>query len=265
MAGSIFRLPEMIEYIKLSRSAIYDRMSEYSPRYDPTFPKKFSLGGSAIGWYKEEVDAWLKNCAEKAHNKGTSNSEPLMSEMPIVAKSHPKSKSSARITQSKPEFQQPTEEFATSPASLSPQSDTASATRQPNLGELIVEGGKRNATMLKYLKLESWTPAMGALLICGIQAPINCNAIPDKCTGLDNKPLSANHSRLRKARSILEDWNAQNSPPLTVSPFDFVIWSHEEQINTDWLRLFLDLAGCTTSDTVDLTPSRFALLVAGQS
>lgn len=264
MAGSIFRLPEMIEYTKLSRSAIYDRMNESSPRYDSTFPKKFPLGGGAIGWFKADVNTWLTNCAEKAHGR-TSNSAQLMPAKPMVVETHPKSKSSTRITQPKPEFQQPTEEFATIPASLFPQSDPTSATRHPNLGELIIEGGKQNATMLKYLNLDAWTPAMGALLVCGMQAPLNCNNIPEKCTGLDNKPLNANNSRIRKARSILEDWNEQNDPPIKTSPFDFLIWAQEGQIITDWLRLFLDLAGCTTSDTVNLTPSRFALLVARQS
>ncbi len=86
MAGSIFRLSEMIDYTKLSRSAIYDRMNERSPRYAPTFPKKFSPGGGAIGWFKEDVDTWLKNCAEKAH-RGISHGEQLMPEMPMVINS----------------------------------------------------------------------------------------------------------------------------------------------------------------------------------
>ena len=264
MAGSIFRLPEMIAYTKLSRSAIYDRMNESSPRYDPTFPKKFSLGGGAIGWFKEDVDTWLKNCAEKAH-RGTSHCEQLMSAMPMAVKSHPKSKSSASVTQSKPELRQPTEDFSRIPAHLTAQSNTTSVTRQPNLGELITSGTKINAIISKYLSMETWTPAMGAMLVCGIQAPLGCNEIPNKGVGLDDKTINSSNARFRKARSILEDWNDQNDRPLNVPPFDFLIWSQEEQIGTDWLRLFLDLAGCITSETVDLTPARFALLVARQS
>jgi predicted DNA-binding transcriptional regulator AlpA len=260
MAGSVFRLPEMVAYIKLSRSAIYDRMNESSPRYDSTFPKKFSLGG-AVGWFKDEVDAWLENCAEKAH-AGTSHGEQLMSEMPVLVNSHSKSKSSASVTQSRPELRQPNEDFARIPAPHFSQSNQTSVTRQPNLGELITNGTKINSIITKYLSMTTWTPAMGAMLVCGIQAPLSCNEIPNKGMGLDDKTINSSNARFRKARSILEDWNDQNARPPTISPLDFLIWSQEEQINTDWLRLFLDLAGCTTSETVDLTPARFALLVA---
>ena len=260
MAGSIFRLPEMIAYTKLSRSAIYDRMNESSPRYDPTFPKKFQLGGGAIGWFKDDIDAWLANCAGKPHRE-TSSEPHSVSATPENA--YPQSSSVEQNTQSRTKPPNPATRWSTNPASS--KSDANSVARQPNLGELIIEGANRNATLLKYLKLDAWTPVMGAMLVSGIQTPLNCNEIPSKCIGLDNKPLSANHSRIRKARNILEDWNAQNDPPYSVSPFEFLIWSQEEQINTEWLRLFLDLAGNTPSDTDDLTPSHFALLTARQS
>jgi prophage regulatory protein len=120
----------MIAYTKLSRSAIYDRMNERSPRYDPIFPKKLSPGGGAIGWFKEDVDTWLKNCAEKA-DRGISHGEQLMSEMPMAVKSHPKSKSSASVTQSRPELRQPNEDFARIPAPHFSQSNFGHSTAQP--------------------------------------------------------------------------------------------------------------------------------------
>ena len=63
--GSIMRLRQLQEYIKLSRSAIYDRMNEKSKRYDQTFPKPIRLGGGAIGWFKSDIDAWLAQCSGK--------------------------------------------------------------------------------------------------------------------------------------------------------------------------------------------------------
>ena len=262
MAGSIFRLSEMIAYTKLSRSAIYDRMNERSPRYDPTFPKKFSLGGGAIGWFKEDVDTWLKNCSEKAH-RSASNGEQI-SEMPELGTPHSKSKFSTSAIQPKHEFRK-TNEDAIIPAHLPAQSNTTSTSRQPNLGELITSGSKINALITQHLSMATWTPAMGAMLVCGIQAPLGCKEIPNRGVGLDDKTISSSNARFRKARSILEDWHEQRDRPLNVSPLEFLIWSQEEQINTDWLRLFFDLSGSPTPETLDLTPARFALLVSRQS
>jgi prophage regulatory protein len=58
-AMRILRMRQVTEKIGLGRSAIYDRMDQRSPRYDPTFPKSVSLGGRSIGFVEAEVDAWL--------------------------------------------------------------------------------------------------------------------------------------------------------------------------------------------------------------
>lgn len=58
-AMRILRMRQVTEKIGLSRSAIYDRMDQRSPRYDPTFFKSVSLGGRSIGFVEAEVDAWL--------------------------------------------------------------------------------------------------------------------------------------------------------------------------------------------------------------
>lgn len=79
VAGPILRLPEMKARTGLSRSAIYDRMNPKSPRYDPNFPKNFSLGGSATGWFANEVDAWLERCAQEARKEVASTRPPTSS------------------------------------------------------------------------------------------------------------------------------------------------------------------------------------------
>lgn len=57
---SIIRLVTVIQLTGLSRSTIYDKQNPRSPRYDPTFPKKVSLGARAVGWYFGEIETWLK-------------------------------------------------------------------------------------------------------------------------------------------------------------------------------------------------------------
>jgi prophage regulatory protein len=58
---SIIRLKTLIHLTGLSRSSIYEKQNPNSPRFDPMFPKKVSLGERAVGWYLGEVESWLKS------------------------------------------------------------------------------------------------------------------------------------------------------------------------------------------------------------
>lgn len=51
---TILRLPAVKGMTGLSRSTIYQRVSE------STFPKPVSLGGRAVGWLEAEVQGWLQ-------------------------------------------------------------------------------------------------------------------------------------------------------------------------------------------------------------
>lgn len=60
----IIRLKQVLELTGLSRSTIYDRMDQKSPRYDATFPKQIKLSGcatgsGAVGWLEAEILAWI--------------------------------------------------------------------------------------------------------------------------------------------------------------------------------------------------------------
>jgi prophage regulatory protein len=62
---SILRLKDVMRRIGLSRSTIYQRMSER------TFPQAISLGSGAraIGWLESEVDDWLHQQIEASRGK----------------------------------------------------------------------------------------------------------------------------------------------------------------------------------------------------
>ena len=51
----ILRLPEVKSRTGLSRRAIYLRMNRGQ------FPESVPLGGRAIGWIEEEVNAWIED------------------------------------------------------------------------------------------------------------------------------------------------------------------------------------------------------------
>ncbi|WP_299139737.1 AlpA family transcriptional regulator [uncultured Vibrio sp.] len=57
--NQIYRIHDLIQITGLSRSSIYDKLSQQSPRYDPMFPKSISLGPRAVGWLSSEVYAWI--------------------------------------------------------------------------------------------------------------------------------------------------------------------------------------------------------------
>jgi prophage regulatory protein len=258
MAGPVIRIKELCAHISLSRSAIYERMDPKSPRYAADFPKSFSLGG-AVAWYLEEVDAWLKKCKDNSVN-GTLPRSPRASPNPRTAKAQtlltpggllasPKQ----MLKSSRPPAPTPNRSSLHSPQ-----------TRPSNLAEAIIQGGQINARLLGYLRMKTWTPAMAAMLISGIEPQEECTEIPKDGIGLDGKQLLPNDQRFRDAHRILKDFRYgdedEDEPNLVVEPHIFLNWCMEEKINSEWLRLFLELLGFADKDTTDLTHARFALL-----
>lgn len=58
--NTILRLSTVKSRTGLSRSTIYLRMSQ------GTFPRQISLGGRAIGWIENEIEAWLSHQIERS-------------------------------------------------------------------------------------------------------------------------------------------------------------------------------------------------------
>lgn len=234
MSGQIIRLKDLIAYTGLSRSAIYDRMSEKSPRYDETFPKSFSLGPGAIGWFKEEVDRWLTGRA--------SQPKTLLRSSP----SKPPSRSPAEVKTKK-----------------SPKQRPIGGAIPGSLGHAILVGSEINARLNNCLQMESWTPAMGALLISGIIPLTKCEEIPEEGCGIDGEELHASHRRFHEARRHLRRWvewieDGYEAPPS--SPQEFLLWCTEAEVKSEWLDLMLELSGHVDSTKENLTPSRLAML-----
>ncbi len=58
MGHTILRLPAVKASTGLSRSTIYNRISEGD------FPKPVNLGGRAVGWLENEIQEWLQRRIE---------------------------------------------------------------------------------------------------------------------------------------------------------------------------------------------------------
>lgn len=62
MATTILRLPAVKARTGLSRSTIYQRVTER------TFPRPVNLGARAVGWLETEVDSWLTAQVARSRN-----------------------------------------------------------------------------------------------------------------------------------------------------------------------------------------------------
>jgi len=60
MTTNVLRLPAVKARCGLSRSTIYQRVS------DGNFPKPVNLGARAVGWLEAEIDAWLAAQVERS-------------------------------------------------------------------------------------------------------------------------------------------------------------------------------------------------------
>jgi prophage regulatory protein len=241
MTLRILRIKDLVERTGLSVSTIYDRMDPSSPRHAPDFPKPFPLGGKAVGWSEEDVEAWLRNCKdvpERAAAKGKANSD------------------------------QPAKKSAPTPKQVV---RAPSMKKKPkgSLAEMIMDGGDINARLLDYLHMPEWTPAMGALIVSGVAPEANCTEIPSEGIGLDGLPIQAASDRLVQARRFLTDWSywAEDETDLAsqVTPAQFLHWCQESRVETDWLHLCLELCGQQDESKAALVGARFAMLTSKTS
>lgn len=242
MSGRVIRLKEVTELTGLSRSAIYDRMSEKSPRYDPSFPKQFTLGGKAVGWLKLEVDIWVETCA--ARQRG----EAVPAPVPVVAN---KDAQSRRVDQT------------VSPRSPPVQDSRTSDAQPPTLADAIIEGRELVVAMRRYLAMEEWTPAMGAMLAAGLLAPVGSADIPTgELRDLIGRPVRGIGMRYSDAKRILREWGYQDDAPKSVHPTEFLCWCIEERIETVWLGLFTELLGCSGQNDAEIINARISMFLS---
>jgi len=105
----------------------------------------------------------------------------------------------------------------------------------PLFGKGFSEEARKLTTLSKYLDLETWSPLLASLLVCGIQPPIDCAEIPNGAMGLDNSFIPGTHDPFHEARRIWALWNSQMHAPEKVRPVDFVAWCKTKGIDTGWL------------------------------
>lgn len=65
MAKALLRLPIVKGRTGLSRTTIYNRISE------GTFPRPISLGSRAVGWLESDIDIWIEQQVKQSRQGGT--------------------------------------------------------------------------------------------------------------------------------------------------------------------------------------------------
>ncbi|MET3217413.1 UNVERIFIED_ORG: hypothetical protein ABIC48_005197 [Burkholderia territorii] len=132
--------------------------------------------------------------------------------------------------------------------------------------ERIAAAMRLHVTLKECLGRATWTPVEGALMMSGVLPPEGCEEMPDGGVGLDGETLpNGGHRRFHCARLIMREWHEWASEqeenggttPARMTPHQFIDWFEREQIDTEWLPLFIDvIVGKPASGQVDFIPSQ---------
>jgi prophage regulatory protein len=93
MPRRILRLPIVLDRTGLSRSTVYQRVTECS------FPTPVSLGARAVGWIETEVEEWIARQIEVSREIGRERAASLRCLSALPSSEH--EDRSQRITQRK--------------------------------------------------------------------------------------------------------------------------------------------------------------------
>ncbi|ENU70088.1 MULTISPECIES: helix-turn-helix transcriptional regulator [Acinetobacter calcoaceticus/baumannii complex] len=59
--NQLINIHQVVQFVGVCRSTIYEMMDENSPYYDPTFPKKVKITQNRIGWSAWEINQWIED------------------------------------------------------------------------------------------------------------------------------------------------------------------------------------------------------------
>ena len=62
--NQLINIKQVVLFTGVGRSTIYEMMDEFSPYYDPTFPKKVKITQNRIGWSAWEINQWIETKLE---------------------------------------------------------------------------------------------------------------------------------------------------------------------------------------------------------
>ena len=109
-----------------------------------------------------------------------------------------------------------------------------------------------NELALRLLRLPTWTPAFGAMLLYGIRPRPGAQDIPATSRLLEDQRKRATAAEVARARMIMNDWveffTLDQEPdavvPSETTPAYFLEWAEEEYPSVNrppWLEFFLEL------------------------
>jgi prophage regulatory protein len=70
MSRRILRLPNVLDRTGLSRSTVYQRVTE------GRFPRPVSLGDRAVGWVESDIEEWISRQIENSRNIRSGEAAP---------------------------------------------------------------------------------------------------------------------------------------------------------------------------------------------
>jgi len=137
----------------------------------------------------------------------------------------------------------------------------------------LKERDRINTLILRFYALDSWTPAMGAMLMAGVIPTPGCTDILAAAFQIENEARPATPYQIHQAQKVLDRWVEYHTDedtdefdgPTEMSPLDFMVWCDESydsspaSFKPDWLPYFYSFITDSTKSQAPI-PAPFELV-----
>jgi hypothetical protein len=106
----------------------------------------------------------------------------------------------------------------------------------------------------RYLKLKVWSGLMACCLINGVLPVEGSLDAMDELTTFDGRKISIGSTLAHRVRRDLSEWRTSERNVGLIDPISFFAWCEEEDIDTNYVRLFREVAGCGSGKMIGILP-----------
>jgi hypothetical protein len=118
----------------------------------------------------------------------------------------------------------------------------------------VKEAAEQILLVAKYLKLKVWSGLMACCLINGVLPVEGSLDAVDMLHTFDGRDLAVSSVTAHRIRRDLSEWRTSERNVGLVDPVSFFAWCEEEEIDTNYVRLFREVAGCGAGKMIGILP-----------
>jgi hypothetical protein len=118
----------------------------------------------------------------------------------------------------------------------------------------VKDAAEQILLVAKYLKLKVWSGLMACCLVNGVLPVEGSLDAVDELHTFDGRQLSVASTTAHRIRRDLSEWRTSERNVGLVDPVSFFAWCEEEDIDTNYVRLFREVAGCGAGKMIGVLP-----------